>query len=47
MPSANRYCAEFDFRYNHRIKLGYNDGERAALAVAQAVGKRLTYRGRH
>lgn len=27
----HRYLAEFDFRYNHRVKLGYNDGERAAL----------------
>jgi len=31
----HRYVAEFDFRYNHRVKLGYSDGERAALAVAQ------------
>jgi transposase-like protein len=41
----HRYLAEFDFRYNHRVKLGYNDGERAALAVKSATGKRLTYRG--
>ena len=40
----HRYLAEFDFRYNHRVKLGYNDGERAALAVKSAAGKRLTYR---
>jgi hypothetical protein len=39
-----RYLAEYDFRY-HRVKLGYNDGERAALAVKNATGKRLTYRG--
>src|SRR3984885_4635941 len=39
----HRYLAEYDFRYNHRVKLGYNDGERAALAVKSAVGKRLTY----
>jgi len=40
----HRYLAEFDFRYNHRIALGYNDGDRAALAVKNADGKRLTYR---
>ena len=43
----HRYLAEFDFRYNHRVKLGFNDGERAALAVKEAAGKRLTYRGPH
>jgi len=40
----HRYLAEYDFRYNHRVKLGYN-GDRAALAVKNAAGKRLTYRG--
>jgi transposase-like protein len=43
----HRYLAEFDFRYNTRIALGVVDGERAALAVKGAVGKRLTYRGTH
>ena len=43
----HRYLAEYDFRYNHRVKLGFNDGERAALAVKGASGKRLTYRGSH
>jgi len=43
----HRYLAEYDFRYNHRVRLGYNDGERAALAVKGAAGKRLTYRGPH
>ena len=43
----HRYLAEYDFRFNHRVKLGFNDGERAALAVKGASGKRLTYRGRH
>jgi len=43
----HRYLAEFDFRYNHRIRLGFNDGERAALAVKSAAGKRLTYRLTH
>jgi hypothetical protein len=41
----HRYLAEYDFRYNYRIKLGYSDGERAALAVQGSAGKRLTYRG--
>jgi transposase-like protein len=41
----HRYLAEYDFRCNHRIRLGYNDGERAILAVKSAAGKRLTYRG--
>ena len=43
----HRYLAEFDFRFNNRIALGVNDGERAALAVKNAAGKRLTYRGPH
>jgi transposase-like protein len=41
----HRYLAEYNFRYNHRVRLGFNDGERAALAVKGATGKRLTYRG--
>jgi transposase-like protein len=40
----HRYLAEFDFRYSNRSKLGIEDGERAALAVKNATGKRLTYR---
>ena len=36
-----RYCTEFDFRYNTR-KL--NDFERAEESLLGAVGKRLTYR---
>ena len=40
----HRYLAEFDFRYNTRTALGFNDGERAALAMKGAEGKRLTYR---
>jgi transposase-like protein len=43
----HRYLAEFDFRYNNRIALGTNDGERAALAVKATAGKRLTYRQPH
>ena len=40
----SRYCAEFDFRYNTRAALGFNDADRAALAVNGARGKRLMYR---
>jgi transposase-like protein len=40
----HRYLAEYDFRFNHRSALGVNDGERAALALKNASGKRLTYR---
>jgi transposase-like protein len=36
-----RYCHEFDFRYNTRAM---TDGERAAIALKGAIGKRLTYR---
>jgi len=43
----HRYLAEYDFRYNHRIALGINDGERTALAVKAAEGKRLTYHQSH
>jgi len=40
----HRYLAEFDFRYNRRVRLGINDTERAKKAIQGAVGKRLTYR---
>ena len=40
----HRYLAEYDFRFNHRIALGYDDGARAALAVKGSEGRRLTYR---
>jgi transposase-like protein len=43
----HRYLAEYDFRFNHRVALGVHDGERAALAVKGAAGKRLTYRLPH
>ncbi len=43
----HRYLSEYDFRYNHRTALGYNDPERAALAIKNADGKRLTYRPPH
>ncbi|MFN3726648.1 MAG: IS1595 family transposase [Allosphingosinicella sp.] len=37
----NRYCAEFDFRYNTRED---TDAERAMQALRGIYGKRLTYR---
>jgi transposase-like protein len=40
----HRYLAEFDFRYNTRVALGYNDYRRAELAAKGIAGKRLTYR---
>ncbi len=43
----HRYAAEFDFRYNNRVANGTDDRERAALAVRNVVGKRLTYQRSH
>jgi transposase-like protein len=40
----HRYVTEFDFRYNHRIRLGVDDSARTDAALAGIVGKRLTYR---
>ncbi|WP_342154855.1 IS1595 family transposase [Methylorubrum sp. SB2] len=40
----HRYLAEFDFRYNNRVKLGCDDVERVERALRGVVGKRLTYR---
>ena len=42
--NLHRYLAEFDFRYNNRVKLGVGDALRADLALQGIVGKRLTYR---
>ena len=39
-----RYINEFDFRYNHRTKLGVSDKQRAESALKGISGKRLTYR---
>lgn len=39
----HRYLAEYDFRYNHRVRFGINDQERAEHAILGIVGKRLTY----
>ena len=41
----HRYLAEFDFRYNHRSKLGCEDEQRTSNALMGVVGKRLTYKG--
>ena len=40
----HRYVAEFDFRYNNRVKLGVDDAARAQNALRGIVGKRLSYR---
>jgi len=39
----HRYLAEFDFRYNYRVALGYNDTDRTIAAIRGGEGKRLTY----
>lgn len=39
-----RYTTEFDFRYNHRQKLGFDDAMRAESLLKGIGGKRLTYR---
>jgi transposase-like protein len=38
-----RYVGEFDFRYNTRISLGFDDMQRTEKLARGAVGKRLTY----
>jgi transposase-like protein len=38
-----RYVTEFDFRWNTRTKLGFSDVDRAAVALKNIGGKRLTY----
>jgi transposase-like protein len=40
----HRYLAEFDFRYNNRVRLGVDDVQRTTNLVRGIVGKRLTYR---
>jgi len=40
----HRYLAEFDFRYNHRVRLGVDDQERTIRTLSGIAGKRLTYR---
>lgn len=38
-----RYLCEYDFRYNYREKLGYDDIERTNMALRGIEGKRLQY----
>lgn len=40
----HRYLAEYEFRYNHRAKLGVDDKDRTDNAVKGIVGKRLSYK---
>ncbi len=40
----HRYLAEFDFRYNNRVKLRIDDTARSIAALHGIVGRRLTYR---
>jgi transposase-like protein len=40
----HRYLAEFDYRYNHREAIGYDDAARFDASIPGIVGKRLTYR---
>ena len=39
-----RYVTELDFKWNTRQKLGFSDTDRAAEALKNIGGKRLTYR---
>ena len=39
----HRYLAEYDFRFNHRVALGYSDIDRTKIAIKGIEGKRLTY----
>jgi len=43
----HRYLAEYDFRYNHRVRLGYSDLDRMSEALRGSEGKRLTYQQSH
>ena len=43
----HRYLAEYDFRYNHRTRLGYNDRSAPPRWSRGAAGKRLTYQQPH
>jgi len=43
----HRYLAEYDFRYNYRASLGYNDNDRTIAAIRGGEGKRLTYHQPH
>ena len=43
----HRYLAEYDFRYNHRVALGFSDIDRTKASVKGIGGKRLMYRQPH
>jgi len=43
----HRYLAEYDFRYNYRASLGFNDTDSTIAAVRRGEGKRLTYHQPH
>ena len=40
-----RYVAEFEFRYTHRERTGFNVQARVGEALKSIVDKRLTYEG--
>jgi transposase-like protein len=40
----HRYVAEFDFRYNYRVRFGIDDEQRTDRMLRGIVGKRLMYR---
>lgn len=40
----HRYLAEFDFRYNNRVRLGVDDEQRAIKMLKGVRGRRLMYR---
>jgi hypothetical protein len=42
-----RAFTEFDFRYNHRVGLGYSDIDRTKEAIKGIDGKRLTHHQAH
>ena len=41
--NLHRYLQEFDFKYNTRQALGYDDADRANIMLLSVVGKRLKY----
>lgn len=43
----HRYLAEYDFRYNHRVKRGFSDIDRTKAAILGVEGRRLTYHQTH
>jgi hypothetical protein len=43
----HRYLAEFDFRYNHWVALGFDDLARTTAMIRGVEGKRLTYKQPH